>query len=84
MSWRYGLTRCSKGISIREIYFDKNPDIPTGISAEPISLEWDHDDGLAEIMVTLGSILKDCARYPIIDLDSLRSFWNGTASSENS
>jgi len=82
MPWRYGIVKYRHKLDsnvrfygVGELYYDKDPLLPHSCTLEPVEPYTDHDDDSTEeeirksIEWSLNAMLKDCAKYPIFDVD---------------
>ena len=98
MPWRYGIVKYRnkhnpefRFYGIGELYYDKDPLAPHSCSADPVEPYSEHDEDSTEesvkesIKSTLEMMLKDCAKYPIFDIDGpyAKSPWSEKRSLES-
>jgi hypothetical protein len=98
MTWRYGIVKFRnpknqdhRFYGIGELYYDKDPLNPHFCSADPIEPYSEPDEDSTEesvkedIRSTLEMMLKDCAKYPIFDIDGpyAKSPWSEKRSLES-
>lgn len=92
MRWRYGIVKFRnknnpdyRFYGIGELFYDEDPLQPHSCTENPIEPYSDHEDDSDEDSIkkdidwTLNAMQKDCAKYPIFDIDGpyAKSPWDG-------
>ena len=96
MPWRYGIVKYRHKLNpdfrfygVGELYYDKDPLTPHSCTLNPVEPYAEHEEFLeeedsvrADIKWVLETMLKDCAKYPIFDIDGpySKSPWDGERS----
>lgn len=92
MPWRYGIVKFRnkhnsdhRFYGIGELYYDKDPLQPHSCTEDPVEAYSDEDgeeEAREDIAWALNAMLKDCAKYPIFDIDGpyAKAPWDGERS----